>query len=482
MSIALPILLALASQGGCRSSGCEGLACERSYTASRVGVFLGKTSGWPAAMDALDDADAIYQGAETDGIGWTAVALPGMLFIGMPAASRVVRFDWETLGPGLPLPSIEVSWTYEAADTRFGAALAASADLTGDGAADLVAGAPAASGALDAREAGSATVLQGAATSEGVITTPGEDSLQILGATPSDLLGTTVATCGDMDLDGVQDLAIAAPWYEDGDHLQGAVWLALSSTWLETAGWGPLSTNDLGAPYTLHQDGARVGDALTCTSDFSGDGIPDLAVGAPFADDPSAGLEAAGAVFLVDAALHPDGGDLEQVATWRLSGSTAEAYLGASVATDDLDEDGIADVLAGSPGASGGAGEAVLFSSIRPGTLSTARFRGEDAGDRLGTQVALADVTGDGHADLLVGAPRSAASGRTSEFAAGAVHVWYDGHDYTANGKTWEAERSDTRFASPSAWLETGRTFTTADLDGDGTSDLVLVHRSKPVD
>jgi hypothetical protein len=72
-------------------------------------------------------------------------------------------------------------------------------------------------------------------------------------------------------------------------------------------------------------------------------------------------------------------------------------------AAGDVDGDGHADVIAGAPGAHGGRGRALVLSG-KDGSVLRA-FEGEAPGDGFGRKVSGAgDVDGDGHADVLVGA------------------------------------------------------------------------------
>ncbi|MEW2260717.1 FG-GAP repeat protein [Streptomyces sp. NPDC047869] len=97
------------------------------------------------------------------------------------------------------------------------------------------------------------------------------------------------------------------------------------------------------------------------------------------------------------------------------------AQFGASLAAVDVDDDGYADVLAGAPGtdvtASGAlaadAGAAVLLHGSADGLAAAAAkeydtehagvLGAAEAGDRLGSAVAVADLTGDAVLDLAIG-------------------------------------------------------------------------------
>lgn len=109
---------------------------------------------------------------------------------------------------------------------------------------------------------------------------------------------------------------------------------------------------------------------------------------------------------------------------WSIEGGAPGDRAGAAVANvGDVNGDGLDDVLVGAPGAdplgrqNAGAAYLVLGAPtpssvvLQDGADRVVRFAGAKAGDGAGVSVAAAgDVNGDGHMDLLVGAPGSAAS------------------------------------------------------------------------
>lgn len=139
--------------------------------------------------------------------------------------------------------------------------------------------------------------------------------------------------------------------------------------------------------------------------DVDGDGIADVTTSAP---DLS---ERAGRVYVYSSGT----GEL----LWTRDGEPGDR-LGIGIeAAGDVDADGVPDVIAGAPGA----GEAHVFSGVDGTTLLT--FREEGEGDVFGRKVGdVGDVDGDGHDDVLVGAPGHDEAGED----AGAAYV-YSGRD-----------------------------------------------------
>ncbi len=106
-----------------------------------------------------------------------------------------------------------------------------------------------------------------------------------------------------------------------------------------------------------------------------------------------------------------------------LDGATAGDHLGRAVAVvDDVDGDGVSDILVGLPGADGAgldAGQARVYSGATGGILIA--IDGLQPGDRFGTSVAgLGDLNGDGLSEFAVGAPGSDVGGTDS----GSVRVF----------------------------------------------------------
>lgn len=320
-----------------------------------------------------------------------------------------------------------------ASGERFGAALAPAGDADADGHADLAVGAPeAGSGTL--QDAGRVVLLSGRTGAElarrsgatghdrlgsalAVLQVPDGETLQLAlgvpgadtagngaglvllldaatlkvrselqGRAPLDAFGTTLAAPGDTDKDGVQDLAVGAPFADPAGEASGRVWVISGAT-------GADLFTASGAAV-----GEKAGLGLSAAGDVDGDGYADLAVGAPFAK--KGGTARYGRVDVFS------GRSGQAIRTWL--GDSIDDRFGWSVAAaGDVDGDGAGDVSVGAPWADAGgrrSGTVVVLSGLDGAALTA--LHGDAAGMELGTSVSAAgDLDGDGCSEVLAGAP-----------------------------------------------------------------------------
>ncbi len=275
-------------------------------------------------------------------------------------------------------------------------------DLNNDGVADLVIGASKFSPSASRPEAGMVHILFGP-FGTGTIDVSDASDVFIRG-TEKNAEGASVAV-GDMNNDGIDDLAFGAP--DGGDFFAGEVNIML----------GPIEAGTFALPDGV--DHRFVGAAKSdhagtrmAIGDVNGDSIDDLIVGTPFADP--GGVSAAGIVEILFGPVLPGSESLVDEADITIRGLTAEFEAGGGIAIGDLNGDGVADLavaaVRASFGGKIGTGRVHLIEGpAQSGTfdLDTAAsltIGGENSADRLGESLAIGDVNRDGINDLLMSA------------------------------------------------------------------------------
>jgi hypothetical protein len=299
-----------------------------------------------------------------------------------------------------------------------------------------------------------------------------------------DLFGSAVAGIRDLNGDGVFDLAVGAPGGDEGGTDRGEVWIAFLDDRGRVRQQQRIADSDGGFGGDLDNND-RFGSAIADIGDVNGDGIRDLAVGAPNDDDDS---DNAGAVWIL--MMRTDG----RVASWqkisRDSGGfngdlNAGDNFGAAIAgMGDLDNDGTPDVAIGAPGSDDGGtdrGEAwILFLDAGGRVRREQRIAGGAGGfdgnldnnDRFGSAIAdIRDVNGDGIRDLAVGAPND----DDGSDNAGAVWILMMRTDGRVDG--WQKISKDA--GGFNGDLNAGDNFGAAiagmgNLDNDGVPDLAV--------
>src|SRR5262249_6547914 len=100
----------------------------------------------------------------------------------------------------------------------------------------------------------------------------------------ADNFGNSLAALGDLDGNGTIDLAVGAPFDDDGGANQGAVWVLFLNADGTVASQQKISETAGGLGSVLDPDD-HFGNSVAAVGDLDGDGITELAVGAPLDDD-----------------------------------------------------------------------------------------------------------------------------------------------------------------------------------------------------
>jgi VCBS repeat-containing protein len=358
-----------------------------------------------------------------------------------------------------------------------GWSVSAAGDVNGDGFADVIVGAPL--GSDTGSFAGQAYVVFGKASGIGTVDASGHavidlaslspaSGLAIKGAGESERVGWSVASAGDVNGDGFDDLVVGAPLGGEGGLYAGQAYVVFGkASGLGTVDGSGHAVLNVGSNFSPSQGFVIQGDAswsfagwsVSSAGDVNGDGFADVIVGEPFGADGTNNAGQAYVVYgsasgfgtldsagraLVDLANH--GSSFTADKGFVVYGDAARDQVGFSVsAAGDVNGDGIDDLIVGAPFESNGgesAGEAYVIFGQPAGLgmtditgravvdlanfapLSLLLIQGDGAGSKAGVSVAAAgDVNGDGFADLLVGAPNAGDGGPQ----AGGAYVLFGG-------------------------------------------------------
>jgi hypothetical protein len=320
------------------------------------------------------------------------------------------------------------------------------ADVNGDGFKDVLGGAPYYQPVYMGPDRGRVFVFLGGAA--GMASAPAwtRDGTQ-----DAARFGLTLASAGDVNRDGTDDVLIGSPFFDASGADVGRAELYLgSATGLSaSAAWSVTGT----------QAGEMRG-VVAGAGDVNHDGYADVLVGAP-------NRAPGGAAFLY---LGSASG-LATSPAWTATGGTAATSFGFALASaGDVNGDGFADVVVGAydstVGGLANAGEARLYlgSASGLGTSPAWTVSGSQAGELLGEQVGSAgDVDHDGYDDVVIGSPQFAV-GATK---VGKLQVYRGSASGPATTATWTLLGTQ-----DGDWFGGG--FAGGDVNGDGYSDLAL--------
>ena len=226
----------------------------------------------------------------------------------------------------------------------------ASADLNGDGIRDIIMGAPFADGRIGTgkfNNAGITYVVFGRKTfpDKKVWLEPGKADVELHSVVKGEYSGSALAT-GDFNGDGLDDVLIGAPFSNQPTNDAGTVYVVCGSKSLS-------GTRDLGKDACATAHGLESGDRLVLAlagGDLNGDGIGDMVLGALETDAPNGAARNVGQVTVITGRKNlPAQLNLKTDAAFRFSGSYHDDYVGQAMAVADVNGDGIADLMIGVP-------------------------------------------------------------------------------------------------------------------------------------
>jgi hypothetical protein len=293
----------------------------------------------------------------------------------------------------------------------FGESVASIGDLNGDGVPDLVVGA-------DGTNAnrGAVYVLfmnQNGSVNSSVKIGSGTNGGPTLSV--SDFFGKSVASVGDVNGDGVPDLAVGTYWDDTNGTDRGAVYILFMNRDGTANSSVKIASGTNGGPTLTDSD--EFGYSVSSMGDLNSDGTPDIVVGARL---DNTGATDSGAAYVIFMNSDGTANSSVKIASGTNGGPTLTGgsnWFGASVSSiGDLNGDGVSDLAIGEPqNATGGAGRGAIYIFFMNQNGTANSFvkiaSGTNGGpsltniDNFGDSIALiGDLNGDGISDLVVGA------------------------------------------------------------------------------
>jgi Ca2+-binding RTX toxin-like protein len=313
--------------------------------------------------------------------------------------------------------------------------VASAGDVNGDGFADLIVGAWGAD--PNGSASGASYVVFGKAggfdANIALSSLDGSNGFRLSGEAAGDLSGWSVASAGDVNGDGFDDLIIGADRADPHGSYSGASYVVFGKA--DGFSWN-VDLSSLDGTNGFKLSGAAADDlsgySVASAGDVNGDGFADLIIGAHRAD-PNGQSSGASYVVFGNAegfASNIDLSSLDGNTGFQISGEAFDG-IGYSVASaGDVNGDGFDDVIVGSRynlvavvfGKTGGFDPNIDVSSLDGSNGFEIFGTGNDTGANWSVASA-GDINGDGFDDLIVGNPDAAIRSGYYTYDAGASYV-----------------------------------------------------------
>ena len=341
-------------------------------------------------------------------------------------------------GPVIPWPQLLKE---NQAYSSYGASVSTAGDVNGDGYSDIIVGAP----GFDNDEVNEGRCF----LYYGKPLTPSKYRKWNSANDVKDCgFAHRVAGAGDVNGDGLADVMIGAPLFDNGQTNEGRIFVYHGKK-------NDLPDTIANATREPDYENALFGSSLT-SADLNGDGYDDIIIGMP-------GYNNKGFIYI----YYGSKTGIYMSLTGYFYGSIGDRFGESVSGAGDVNGDGYSDIIIGAPGNNNNSGRFLVIFGGAPSINFSSRIfqNGNQENAFLGGSVASAgDVNGDGYSDIIIGA-----SGYSSDQSnEGRAYVYY-GSFNGVNLKDpviLEADQEDAAFGISVSGA--------GDVNGDGYSDVIV--------
>ena len=295
-----------------------------------------------------------------------------------------------------------------------------------------------------------------------------------------DYFGSSIANIGDLNNDGVTDIAVAA-FGDDADGTDiGTVHIMFMNNNGTVSRTIEINNNTLNGPNLANDD--NFGSSIANIGDLNGDGVTDIAVGIHRYIPSDSDKDTIHIMFMNNNGTVSDTIDIDDN-TPNGPDLNSDDYFGSSIANiGDLNGDGVSDIAVGAvhdDAGSDNSGAIHIMLMNNNGTVFDTMEINSNVtsglvlsnGDSFGESIAnIGDLNGDGVSDIAVGAVGDDTRGNNR----GAIHIMFMNSNGTVSD-TIEIDDDTTNGPVLSNGDSFGSSITNiGDLNGDGVSDIAV--------